>query len=618
MRGEGQFREAPAEERRVGEPARRIEDHQRRGGSCRRAAAGRCPRHAAADVEGAVDVAVVGRGVERVDLERAAEAMQIEAGDAAGGSIADRRRSEVEGGGGAVAERRPFDDGAVQRRRAVHGRPRTGDVIFGRRNLGRERRHAGRGRQLPQIDPVCPAGEVEGQRPPRRRRDDEAARGRGAAIGGGAAVERDARSGERAGDLDIARLVARGAGPRAIEGERSGQPIQGGPGRRLRLQRQVYFGMPGDVALLRRILEQRREVDLREVDIAAHRDIRRLRIGGDLALNLAGFGGDVEVERQRLQRPLRLDVDRGMKIVAGGGRDEAADLRQRDVPGGRDVQSWSAQVFFDDAVDRQRRFSGLQRELLDVEIVVALRQHPGEVPDRERRGGRLEVELLERDGVVHRLVLEGRLDVETRHLPRQFQRRILGAVVDRHRGIVDFDRRQRDRPARPLAIRLLRRRFDQPGNVPALRVPHDPQHRPIELDLIEDDALRGDFEHAVIELDRLDGNHPLARDVDRDIGEVDAEQQVAAETADRLRSPFRVLLRFADDIASQPVLEPRRLRHDQGERDHPDHERADEGDHLQHPADGVQRSPPWRWRASIGDVGVSDSSGLPSMSSLAA
>ena len=43
--------------------------------------------------------------------------------------------------------------------------------------------------------------------------------------------------------------------------------------------------------------------------------------------------------------------------------------------------------------------------------------------------------------------------------------------------------------------------------------------------------------------------------------QLDAEEQVAAEPLDRQRA-VQVLVRFAHDVAAQPVLEPRRLRHD--------------------------------------------------------
>ena len=49
-------------------------------------------------------------------------------------------------------------------------------------------------------------------------------------------------------------------------------------------------------------------------------------------------------------------------------------------------------------------------------------------------------------------------------------------------------------------------------------------------------------------------------------------------------SPLTVLLRFPDDVTAKPIPEPRRLRHDQRERQDADDERADERDDLEDPA----------------------------------
>ena len=54
-------------------------------------------------------------------------------------------------------------------------------------------------------------------------------------------------------------------------------------------------------------------------------------------------------------------------------------------------------------------------------------------------------------------------------------------------------------------------------------------------------------EDAVVDFTRLHRHDALARDVDRDIGEIDSEQQVAAEAADR-QLAVQVLLRLANDV----------------------------------------------------------------------
>ena len=139
---------------------------------------------------------------------------------------------------------------------------------------------------------------------------------------------------------------------------------------------------------------------------------------------------------------------------------------------------------------------------------------------------------------------------------------------------------QRDRLARAFAIRFLLLPLHQLREVPALAVAFELQRRLDQLDLVEDDALRDELEDAVVDLDGLGRDDTLAGDVDRDVADLDAEQQVAADPADR-QLAVQILLRLADDVAAQPVAEPGRLRHDQREGDDAHHQRADQRDDLE-------------------------------------
>ena len=83
-----------------------------------------------------------------------------------------------------------------------------------------------------------------------------------------------------------------------------------------------------------------------------------------------------------------------------------------------------------------------------------------------------------------------------------------------------------------LAVLFLRLRLDQPSEVPAVVIAFDSDDRRRQLDLVEDDPLRDQIENAVIDLDRLDRDNALAGNVDGYIGQVHAEEEIAADAAD--------------------------------------------------------------------------------------
>ena len=84
------------------------------------------------------------------------------------------------------------------------------DVVLGDRQVGRQLRHAELRRQVAQVDAVGAAAQIERERAARRGQRDEPLRGRGAAVGRGPGVERDAAVREAAGGPDVARVVAGG------------------------------------------------------------------------------------------------------------------------------------------------------------------------------------------------------------------------------------------------------------------------------------------------------------------------------------------------------------------------------------------------------------------------
>src|SRR5262249_28571401 len=115
--------------------------------------------------------------------------------------------------------------------------------------------------------------------------------------------------------------------------------------------------------------------------------------------------------------------------------------------------------------------------------------------------------------------------------------------------------------------------------------------RPFETDLgaderdpVEHDAPGKEIPYVVVDLQGFDRHHVLTGDIHRDVVEPDAEEQVAAETADR-ELTVQVLLGLPDGEPAQPVAEPGRLRDDEGKGDHTYHQRAHERDDLERAAD---------------------------------
>ena len=83
--------------------------------------------------------------------------------------------------------------------------------------------------------------------------------------------------------------------------------------------------------------------------------------------------------KQTLRRPVSLDVQRRMQVVAGGRRNDAPDLGKRDVPGGRQLHDRRRKILLDDAAEGQRAFARRQRDILHVHVVIADRELAGQL-----------------------------------------------------------------------------------------------------------------------------------------------------------------------------------------------------------------------------------------------
>ncbi len=269
-----------------------------------------------------------------------------------------------------------------------------------------------------------------------------------------------------------------------------------------------------------------------EIHLAAGAEVRRLHVGRQASLDGPRFRPDVEIERETLCRSRRRDVDRRMQGVPGRRRHDAADLRQRHVPGGREPEDRRLRILFDDAVDLQRRLVRNEFELPDVQIAVVHRQRAGQLLQSQRRRSPAERHVIERDGVVGRRVGHRRLHVQIANLVRHAQ----GVACDVTRD-VDATVRDRDRgegDCRAGLLRLGRRPgLHQVREVPAIRPPLDPDVRLINPEVVENHPVPDDLEDAVVDLQRLDRQDARARHVDRHVRQIGAEEQVSAEPADR-------------------------------------------------------------------------------------
>ncbi len=121
------------------------------------------------------------------------------------------------------------------------------------------------------------------------------------------------------------------------------------------------------------------------------------------------------------------------------------------------------------------------------------------------------------DGVVHRRVFERRGDVEIADLLRQPISGRAGAIVHPHRTVGDHDRLERHGASGALAIRFLPLLLHEPSDIPALLATLQLEPRLIEMDTVEHDPLRHDLEDVVVDLDILQRDDALARDIDRHV-----------------------------------------------------------------------------------------------------
>jgi hypothetical protein len=269
-----------------------------------------------------------------------------------------------------------------------------------------------------------------------------------------------------------------------------------------------------------------------------------------------------------------------MQRVLGRGRHDPADLRQRHVPRRRQAHDPRREVVLDDAVDVQRGVSQPDGELVQVEIVVADGDGAREFLQGDFRPAPPESNVGDVDGVVHRLIAERASDVEPLDPLRQAVAIRRGAIDDRHQSVPHVDRFERDRAARPFTVRFPLLLLHEPPEVPAVRVALGPDDGLAQPDLVDDDPARDEVEDAVLDLDGLDGHHLLALSIQRDVFETHPVEQVAAQPSDA-QVPFQELRRLAHDVAAQPVLEPGRLRNDEGHGQHADEQRAQERSNLQ-------------------------------------
>ena len=161
------------------------------------------------------------------------------------------------------------------------------------------------------------AGQVERRRIARHLRClDESLRGHRAAIRVGARVERDPAAVDVRGRADVAGAIARGDHRRPVEDHVRAQPIQGRRPRRIARDFQIQLRVAGDLALLRRVLENRRQVEPLDIDVAADAQVGRLQIAAEHPFDVARFRFQIDGHAQAFDQAVGFQIERRMQVVA--------------------------------------------------------------------------------------------------------------------------------------------------------------------------------------------------------------------------------------------------------------------------------------------------------------
>ena len=361
---ERQLRNVPAHDVRVGEIALRRHVH----GLGLRAATLR--DHVTIDT---ALVAVVG---ERRHVELAADALQVEIRDGRVGAVGDVIPIHRKSGGAALRDLRACNRGRLEDQIASHvrsGAGSAGDVI-GLVDAGIRGRNVQVARQAAKIDVSRLHAQIEcdrtfcgvGQR-------HLTCRGRARAVRRGARVQTDAASVYPRLRVDGARGVAGGHQTRRVQLDVAVKRIEV----RERLATQIEVRVGGDVALLLRILDDRREIEILDGEVAGYRLPRCLQIRSDLAPHVARGRLDVHIDAEPIQRSRRFDLKPRLQLDAGERRDDARDFRQRQlVRADLEVEHRLVEIVLDRALERQRGFSRLQLELFDKNGIVTHRDAP--------------------------------------------------------------------------------------------------------------------------------------------------------------------------------------------------------------------------------------------------
>ena len=90
---------------------------------------------------------------------------------------------------------------------------------------------------------------------------------------------------------------------------------------------EVDVGVARDVALLRRVLEQRRQVEMANREIAGDRLARRRHVGHELAGHAPGRRSHVHVDAEPIGRPVDLELERRLQLECRRAPARAARFR---------------------------------------------------------------------------------------------------------------------------------------------------------------------------------------------------------------------------------------------------------------------------------------------------
>ena len=200
--------------------------------------------------------------------------------------------------------------------------------------------------------------------------------------------------------IDRARRITGRSALGRMDGHRSTQTVDIGQ----LFAVDVHARVCGDVALLFRIVQERRKIQVAYRQIAADRLARRFKVGDDPPGERTCRRLHVQVHAEAIERSVQPD-DQDLRLHPDSGerRHQPRNFRQRHLVGADlQVQIRRAQIVLHRAVNRQRALRRPYRQPFHVQRIVVHRNAAGQRVQRDRGLGTAERHVRDLDRVAHR------------------------------------------------------------------------------------------------------------------------------------------------------------------------------------------------------------------------